>query len=839
MFKKSKVSAAALIALSGGLTLTSAPVFAQEAQAQQLDRVEVTGSRIKRADAEGALPVTTIRREELEASGTTTVAEFIRTTTFTSFGNFRPQSGSSAQGFSEANLRGLGSRRTLVLVDGRRVAKDPQVGDATDMNSIPMAAVERIEILSDGASAVYGSDAIGGVINVVLRKDFEGGVIEYGEDKSEIEGGDKKNVSAIFGVSGERGRLIGGVSANQKEIIFQRDYPWGIARGASSYSNNYFASPGLGGFLGAVGGQAACDAIGNGFYFASGRCRYDFTSEAADEAAVKNKSVFVRGETKINDDWTAFMNASVTRTNTFGRYAAVPAELTIQPGTAGDLLGRSAPYYVGHRFAAAGNRDTSTERNLYDTGVGVKGSIGGFDIEAGVRRTVSQFNELGRGFIIRTLAEAAVADGSYNLLDPFGAPDSVLKSFTATVGRDGTWDQKEAYVSVTKDLFSMGGGDAYLNVVAEGRKESYKDIYDSLSEAGVVEGSSGNSAGGGRDVSALGAELLLPVMKNLEVTLAARYEKYSDYGSDFSPKASVRFQPMKTLTLRGSYGEGFSAPTLPQLTQKPSFSADSIVDRQHCIADGNSAAFCDANPKPSFQINGLVISNPALGSEKSKQYSFGGVWDVTPSLSFELTYWNTKIEDVITNVSAQTIVNRSNGTSSIPVPPGLSLTRDSNGFITQVVRGATNEGTLQTGGFDASVLFEHKWPSLGRFRHVLRYSYIESYEINGSDVAGTFGAPKSRATLGTNWSMGPFSAQWNINMIGKHGDDGVGYVDEYVTHDLQFSYDTPIKGVRLSIGAINAGGKLPQLVSDDTRPFNFNLYDAYGTTYYGKVKVSF
>lgn len=707
------------------------------------------------------------------------------------------------------------------------------------MNSIPMAAVERIEILTDGASAIYGSDAIGGVINVVLRKDFEGGVVEFGEDHSEIAGGDKKNVSAVLGVSGERGRMIAGVSANQKDIIFQRDYPWGVARGASSYSNNFFATPGLGGFLGAVGGEAGCNAIGNGFYFAGGRCRYDFTSVAADEAAVKNTSVFVRGETKVNDDWNAYLNASVTRTKTFGRYAPVPAELAIEPGTAGDLLGRSSTYYVGHRFAAAGTRDTSTERNLYDTTFGVQGNVNGFDVDVGARRTVSQFYEVGRGFIIRSLAEAAVASGDYNLLDPFGASDSVLKSFTATVGRDGLWDQKELFASVTKDLFSMSGGSAYLNIAGELRRETYKDIYDSLSEAGVVEGSSGNSAGGSREVTALGSELLLPIAKQLELTVAARYEKYSDYGSDFSPKASVRFQPSNTLTLRGSYGEGFSAPTLPQLTQKPSFSADSIVDRAHCLSDGNTAAFCDANPRPTFQVNGLVISNPALTSEKSKQFSLGGVWDVTPALSLEATYWNTKIAGVITDVTAQEIVNRANGTTALPIPAGLGLTRDATGRITQIVRGATNEGTLETGGVDASVLFEHKTQSVGRFRNTLRYSWIEKYETNGIDEVGEFGNPRERITLGTNWTMGPYAAQWNVNMIGKHGHDKVGFVGTYTTHDVQLGVDTPLKGAKLVFGVVNLFGKLPDLVSDNSRPFNFDLYDAYGSTYYGKVIFKF
>ncbi|RLM49155.1 TonB-dependent receptor, partial [Halobellus sp. Atlit-31R] len=160
------------IAAAVTLAITSMTAFAQSepVSVDSTQKVEVTGSRIKRAAAEGALPITVVTREQLEDSGAVTIAEFIRTSTFSSTGQFRPQSGSSAQAWSGANLRGLGSSRTLVLVDGRRVAKAPNVGDAADMNSIPMAAVERIEILTDGASAIYGSEAIGGVINIILRK---------------------------------------------------------------------------------------------------------------------------------------------------------------------------------------------------------------------------------------------------------------------------------------------------------------------------------------------------------------------------------------------------------------------------------------------------------------------------------------------------------------------------------------------------------------------------------------------------------------------------------------------------------------------------------------------
>jgi iron complex outermembrane receptor protein len=843
MFNRTKVSAGVLLAIGGAVAVTSMPVMSQESQ-----RIEVTGSRIKRADVEGALPVTVVTREELEASGQVTVADFMRTVTFASFGNFRPQSGSSAQSFSEVNLRGLGSVRTLVLVDGRRVAKSPNVGDAADINSIPMAAVERIEILTDGASSIYGSDAIGGVVNVIMRKDFDGGVLRYGQTSPSVKGGDREEMSAVLGLSGDRGRMLIGASSNSRDIIFQRDSPLGVTRGASTFGNNFYTT--AFGFIEAVGGEAACNAIDGGqlFYFGSGnQCRYDFTGTAADEAETGNKSVFGRGEVQINADWSAYFNGSVVQNTSFGRYAPVPGFVLIENGSAAwNLLSPAAQaaqagkdVYLAHRFAAGGDRDTSTDAQLYDAQIGVKGFVAGWDIDVGARKTVSQYYEIGRGYVIETLARQAITDGSYPILDPFSADPGVLAGFTHTTARDSVWTQRELYASAARDLFAMGGGNAAMFVGIETRTEDYADLYDSLSEGGVVLGSAGNSAGGDRDVHSLSGELLLPLTKTLEATISARYERYSDYGSDFSPKVAVRFQPTPTITLRASYGKGFLAPSLPQLTQKPAFSADSIVDEEHCLANGLTQAECDANP--SFQINGTVISNPALTSESATQYALGGVWDVTPNLSLEATYWDIKIDGVISNITAQTLVNRENGTSSIPIPAGLSVTRDpaGTGLITSVIRGATNEGELVRQGLDVSVQFQHKYATLGSFRHSVKYSHLVKASTNGVSVEGDFGAPKDRATIANGWIMGPFGVNWNVNYIGKNGDDRVGFVGSYVTHDLQFNWQTPVKGIKLTAGVINAGDKLPQRVSNDTRPFNFDLYDQYGRQVYGRIEASF
>ncbi|KQQ91636.1 TonB-dependent siderophore receptor [Massilia sp. Leaf139] len=855
MHQRTKIAVAVTLAMSAmsAFAQTAEPVSAAPA-ADSMQKVEVTGSRIKRAAAEGSLPITVVTRAQLEDSGQTTLAEFIRTSTFSTTGQFRPQSGSSAQAWSGANLRGLGSSRTLVLVDGRRVAKAPNVGDAADMNSIPMAAVERIEILTDGASAIYGSEAIGGVINIILRKDFDGVYAMVGKTNPEITGGDREEASVLFGLTGEKGRFIAGASRTSRDIIYVRNYPWGAAKGASSYGNAFYAAAddGAGGTFpnisaaGFRGNAGACTDAERGFYVAAnGRCVYDFNLVAADEAATATKSVFARAEYNISPDFTAYLNASNTNNTSFGRFAPVPDSILVNAGSPGNISRTpDQDVYLAHRFAAAGNRDTSTDGNLTDMTVGIKGTVAGFDVDVGARRTVSKIVETGRGFVVKGLATTAINSGAYNIANPFANSEQVLRSITTTTGRDSKFAQSEIYATATHDLFAMAGGTSALYVGAEHRKEVYADIYDSLSEAGEVLGSSGNSASGDRKVDAVSAEWTLPFTKTIEGNLAARYEKYSDYGSDFSPRASVRWAPTRTITLRASVNRGFAAPSLPLITSKPSFSADAVIDERHCLADGGyTAAECVTEP---FQINGLRIANPNLTSEKSKQFSFGGAWDVSNALTIKADYWNTEITDVLSFIDAQTLVNRDNGEDSRPVPAGLSVRRAANGTILQVVSGTTNEGILKYSGIDAAATFTHRYATLGRFRHDLQISRMLKAETNGVDFNGDFGQPKQRITLNNSWAVSAMGLSgidfsYNINVIGKNGkEDEELRVGSYVTHDVQLTYAPSfLKGFKASIGAVNVGGRLPTLVTDDTKPFNYDLFDAYGRQVYFRLEQKF
>jgi len=861
MSNLNQLSGAIRFALFAGAasTFAAVPAFAQDQEddAATLETIEVTGSRLKRAEIEGAVPVIVIDRAQIDASGDVSVADVLRDSTFASFGNFRPQSGSSAQSLATIDLRGLGSGRTLVLIDGRRAPTNPMsASSGTDLNAIPLAAVERLEILSDGASAVYGSDAIGGVVNVITRKDFNGAEIRYGIGSTEVTGGDLEDMSVVFGSSSDRTRVIGGASASKRGMVFTRDQIGGGTLGISTYGNNYYDWDN--GIITAVPGF---DCTQGAFWEQSnGRCSFNFNSVAANEAKVGNKSVFLRADHQINDNWNVYGAANVTKVETFGRYAPGPGVIIVEDGTPSDINSGVAcgpggctpgttdglPTYYFHRFAAAGNRDNFTDTTNSDFLIGFQGQLTDtIGVDFGARRTDYKYIELGRGYVVTALAQAAANSGAYDLANPYGADPAVLAGIQATINRESRWQTDEIYGLVNFDLFEMGGGTSNAVFGMEYREDTFVDQYDSLSEARdeygnpAVIGSAGNSSGGARDAKAAYFEWLLPFSSNFDITLAGRWDSYSDYGSDFSPKIAMRWQPLETLTFRGSYGQGFRAPGLDILTQKPSFSAEPVNDPVSCLNNG-AASTC------SLQVDTYYISNPDLGSEQSTQYSVGFVWDPLEWLDVSLDYYNIEIEDSISSISAQDVINSDLDPARYgPIPPGLSIIRRADGSVREITAGYANQGTVTTNGVDARVNTNFDMGNWGELRNQLTISYISKYEVDDQrgtviDYAGRFGTPDLRASLYNTWTFGDFTAGWNINYIGDNTDGTTVSRDMggYATNDVQLTWKAPWNGT-LTIGATNVGDRYPPLKTYDGRPWNFYLYDAYGRTTYFRYTQTF
>jgi iron complex outermembrane receptor protein len=711
---------------------------------------------------------------------------------------------------------------------------------------------------------VYGSDALGGVINVITRQDFQGAELMYGQATVDPEGGDREEGSVLFGASSATTSIIAGASWNDRDIIFARDLPW-YTPGGSVFSNS-FAEPGNIGTWAAVPGGCN-DSTGNSpgsFYLINNanaldgsgrRCAYNFALVSADEASVSNASAFAYMQHEFTDNWSVYSDITATRTESFGRYAPVPDTSNVGNGGLGALSANSpnnptnpdSPLYDPsfgpqreldwwHRFDALGNRDNFVDTRLDDILVGFEGFV--FDeveLDFGIRNTSNKVYDVGYNYLLRSAARDFIESGEYDLANPTLADPAVLNAMKVTISRISRFDQDELFGSAAFDLFATPWGDVQWVVGGEYIEQDYDDQYDSLSEAGVVGGSAGNSAGGQRDVTSFYFETLIP-LGDFEISVAGRNDDYSDFGSEFSPKVSFRWQALDTLTVRGSWGEGFRAPTLDIITQLDSFSADPVSDAPNCLALG-------LPPTCTEQINGLRTANPDLSAEESDQYSFGVAWEPTDWLFGKIDYYNIDITNRINFFSAQELIDREN--AGDPIPPGLGVDRLPSGAITLITQGFGNEGSIKQDGFDANVQTNFELFG-GLLTNNFQVSYINSFEIDGGrDTAGDPGVPEYRAALWNQYAIGSFSFAYNINVIGDQADevvDGVqiGHVPTWVTHDLQANWFTPWNG-QVVAGCQNCGNKQPPIDVGNvgSRDYDFNLYNGFGRIWYARYRQSF
>ena len=877
MTAKRKSSAFRLTAIAAvtASTFASGVTWAQEAatdeKATKLDTVEVTGSRIKRADVEGALPLTTITRAQIEASGLTTVADVIRGTTFNSFGSYQSQSGDSFSSQAQVSLRGLGAERTLVLIDGRRVPPTPVTGAAgVDLNTIPLAAIERIEFLQDGASAVYGSDAIGGVVNIILRKDLADTVVSVSAGRPTRDGGDEASASLVGGKSTESGKLLFGVSwSDRKHIaLADRDYSsffpgdgvnFTTIRGANEVGNTLY---GYSSYLYQAAPSCAPDRVYQFDLAGPGNtaCVFPFADVAWDLTDLRTTSVFLNGDQKVTDNFSVFYQATYSRVETKGRFAPVADAVFLEQGAAANPLAEDA--ILLHRFEQLGPRDGFTTNTVFAVLFGAQVDVLGVPVEIGVRQSRYNSTDIGRNYTNRNVAREFLSDGTYDPYDFSNNSEATLQKMKLTIGRDGSYKYQEAYVNATFTPATLPAGALQVVVGAETRRDEFADIYDAASVAGNVGGSAGSSAQGKRSANAAFAEVLIPVLSNLEVNLAGRYDEYADFGNAETGKISLRYQPLDTLTVRASYGTGFRAPTLSDLYGVLANSAPRIRDFTQCRDAGIADADCiqtqvntgaDANGNP---LGGFQGSNPDLLAEKSDQYSMGFIFAPSPIFDVSLDYYNIKLEDAVQFVAFQELIRREADGEGLP--PGTSIERlqtqdGSIGRILRITTGPANVATIETSGLDLAVNTNFNL-GFGQLRQNFAVGYVLEYVDSenkpGQDQVGDDGVPEYRMTLQNSLRIGDFAINYNINHIadtaaltepdGTGKERQVGHVASFTTHDIQGVWFTPFKS-ELSVGVRNVFDRDPStnFTGLDNPYYDNTLYDPFGRVPYVSFKQTF
>ena len=837
----------------------------QEAQNQPaLEEVVVTGSRIRRAVSDAPSPIEVMDRLEIDLTGLENIADVLRNTTYNSFGSFRERSGSSYGQVALVSLRGLGSDRTAVLVNGRRVPGNPFTGTAAvDLNSIPLAAIERVEVLTDSASAVYGADAIGGVVNIILRDDYNGAEIEIGTESPTRVGADSDHVNFVIGTSTDR------ASALFTAELFERDP---IFDGDRAYSSVQINGPNLGDTIGvSAGGNTAfhpwflaakavgdcptdvyAGVLGNPFGVPGTACGFGYADISAQTGGLDRISTFLDAKYEFTPGHEVFFENRYTRIESFGRYAPAVGFFDVaadSPYNPLDISGESyfwptmpdgtlLPFGLFHRFVGHGPRDDDTVRFELDSVLGLTGTLGDSDVnyEAYLRSYRYDGSEEGETYILQSQVELEVERGDYDLTNPFSQdPDhlAALGRMAATLYRDIVTKYSAAGVSLDGFAWEMPAGPVGWAVGAETATEDYLDDYDAFREAGNILGSAGNSSAGDRSRWAVFGEVSIPLTDTLDLNLAGRHDDYDDFGSAFSPQISARWQVADPVVLRASWGEGFKAPNLTELYQERSQSFNDVQDIYRCEALGIAEDDC-----PENQVENFTSGNPNLRAEDAESFNIGIVWEPLDDLQVSLDRFRIEMVDGVDVLGFETIIELEN---SGQLPDGIVIERGAStqpgdpGALVSIVRPFTNQALTTVEGYDLRANYQHSLPGNGGVLAAdLEATILTSYEEIPSPADDPIdyvkdeasGAPAERIEGTLRWSRDV----WTANLIWRYiGDHDEGDYEDQSTWDVTVVWDAPWGGA-ISAGVRNLTDEDP--VIDRVSGYNADvilpLYDVAG-----------
>lgn len=904
MNAKPHLIAAAVLALA---TQAHAQATAPSTDAApKLDRVEITGSMIKRTDRETPTPVSVITRDDIERSGATTLDELMRMDPSVGMGGLDDLSSGNgfAAGTASISMRGMGSAATLVLINGRRISPaavvDVNSGQSTifNVNSIPMSAIKRIEILKSGASSLYGSDALAGVVNIILRDDYEGRLIEFNV-KQRVDDGLFK-AHTVTGVFGFGDIVKNGYNVMAGVDLFKRDavgiaeapdlvqselltklYNRMVPSSTSSWPGNLYTYNN--GSSGSFRGMLSADCPTPAPYsstVSTPRCLWDSDRFDQYTGGQDRLSGFLRGSWSVNADTTVTAELMASRTR--NQYDDSPTSRTESLTTWGDAQGNSIQFMglalpADHpqnptRLASTANpvllpnSSGTTTRYTKPTVLGLRYRfadipygyetqadnvrmvvsastvIAGWDVDGGVLHHKQRNTKTLTGRLSLSGLNKVLADGSYK----FGGVNSaeVIGILSPDINDWGDSTTSSVDLRGSREVGRLAGGAAMLGVGGEFRHEGFEVGADPRTAAGDIIGRGIGEASGSRNVAAAYAELQLPFVKGLETQAAVRAERYTDFGSAITAKLAGKYKITSGLALRGTWANGFRAPSLSQVTKSSVFAFGSgYRDPKLCpVVDKD-------NNNCSLSLSTVSLANPNLKAEKSDSYTVGVLFEPTKSTDVVLDYWYIERRGEVDRLSAQDILNREDEF------PGAVMRLESTepgvlGRVYQVRRPYLNLAKSKTHGVDYEVTHRIPLADYGRLRLSLKGTHTATRKQQteaGSPFVETLGyykMPRNKGSLSANWTLNAWSTSLSYNYQagmqtfynGSSCDATLtsgGYADlcrmkGWNTVDASVSYKG-FSGMRLSASIRNLADKRPPLDPNQTTSgYSSSVANAYG-----------
>ena len=892
------INAMAVMAVSGA-------AYAQSSEPQKVERVEITGSAIKRIESETALPIMVMTKKDIERTGATSVTELIqKLPSMQGFTEASTSVGGGGGGLSSASLRGLGSQRTLVLLNGRRMADYAGqtltgAGQGIDLNLLPLSAIERVEILTDGASTLYGTDAIAGVVNFITKSTYTGIDVAASYFSPQKSGSKEMTISATAGFGNlqkDGYNVLLALTHNDREQLRadQRDFS---RTGIISFQHNGQTYDFFNGSSRSIPGniiptsERDAEALGarNPYFMVNGKCPdrhvaigkvcyFDYASTLEIYPEQTRTSGMANFTKRLNANHTLFGELLYSESKLVSRIAAPPVDIPI---------GTNSPFYsvpaslgyqdnvtVRWRMWDAANRTTQDVGKATHFAFGSKGNMAGWDYNAALTHSQNKWTETYvAGWLKSNELLAALTAGTLN---PFVEPGKQSAAGLATIAGavyNGVYKSADTGLTMldlkaSRELFNAPGGAAMVAVGADYRRESNSYSPSDIAQAkgNVIAGDSAEERPYDLSRNSWGAfaEVAVPVTKSFELTGALRHDRYSDIGGTTNYKLAGRWQPTKQIMVRGSVGSGFKAPSIAQA---------SSINQLYGVTGGSySCPFAAADALAKFcvpgstQYNVFAEGTPSLKPEKSQQFNLGIRLEPSPMASIGLDYWAINLKDRIGQLDESVIFGN-------PVTYRHLYTT-----YTDPTSGATNLAILlknenlgeqKTSGLDLDVALRFKtglgtWTSQALATYLIKNQYQR--ERNGAyftDVGNFNDGAVSFRFVG-RWintlEYGKWTHSATVNYKSGYGDqfhsaddcfisDANGdcvdirrQVGSYTTIDWQTVYQHN-KNLRLSLGVLNLLDQDPPLsvkvVGGHQLGYDNRYTDPRGRTFYGRLAYTF
>lgn len=876
-----RASALALgLAVTAPLIAQTAPATSAEGATVKLEAFTVTGTNLRAGQSTGGANLRVATSVEVEQSGATSVASFLKKLPemgAEGFGENRVNT--SSPGTAAVSLRGLGANATLVLLNGRRVAPAPfaQGGSAAalgtiqfvDINLIPVDAIARVEVLKDGASAIYGADAVAGVVNLVLKDNLSGTAVRasYGDFPGGIAASTTKFSAYTGATSGPLKVFALANVMRQGNIRYGELAPKLVALGNGNNPGTFVVpvgaiNPITGGAIPAGTAAAARTftvdpTASSGFNTTpatANQNRYNINAELTPQPRVTRAGMLATASYEFSRAFEAYaefnyqqntnleyLSASpITNLNT----VTLPANAVFNPFGIAVANSPAAGGTLIYRFTEAGSRATETTTDFYRFVGGLKGSFGDtwtWDASALYNEAKSR-NDLVAGWLSQAAVNAALADPNRATALNLFTNGTTVRNNPATIAglksngtRDARTEITSANVKATGSAYELSTGAINVATGLEWRDERFRDkrSQDQLLNQSTPVGQSK----GTRRVQAAYAEVRVPLtsaaqqipaLHALELNLAGRYESYSDAGFSETavPKVGVRWQPVnEQVTFRASAGEGYRAPSLAELYQPQT---TSIVFN---LADPLRAGRTGSNVNDTNTGQRQLVSggNPNLKPETSTSYNYGVYVEpkFVPGLSLSADYFRIEMEDRIGPPASAAII-----LANPSLFPGFAdrapqtASDVANNLPGELIRIRTvlgNFGTARTEGLDLAVEYRLGTARYGRFTARAAGSKVFDTVIRSRpdlpavDVVGTYEVPDFRGTGSLAWSYGNLGASVTVDYIGDFTDTAPStkQVPKQTITGAQVSYAF-LWDTKVTLGVNNLFDKAPPLTAGST-----------------------